>query len=129
VPPLNTCLEEFARTHTSIPMRLSGFGAFPPRVIYVDVVKTPELMALQSSLKAYLEANLGLEIDPTRSHPFVPHMTVAFRDLTPEAFKRALPQFRNRSLYYEFTTSHLTLLHHNGQNWAIKTEFPFADQR
>jgi 2'-5' RNA ligase len=126
---LNTCLREFAKTHTPIPMRLSGFGAFPPRVIYIDVVKTPELMALRSGLAAYLETNLALVIDRNRARPFVPHMTVAFRDLTAEAFKTAWPQFRDRSLYFEFTASHLTLLRHNGQHWTIETEFPLANPK
>lgn len=124
ISPLKACLREFAKTYTPIPMTLSGFGAFPPRVIYVNVVKTPELMTLQSGLATYLKTNLALVVDRNPAHPFVPHMTVAFRDLTPEAFKTAWPQFRDRSISVEFTASHLTLLRHQGQHWEIETEFP-----
>ncbi|MGB3239319.1 MAG: 2'-5' RNA ligase family protein [Geitlerinemataceae cyanobacterium] len=121
---LKVCLQEFVGGYAPVPITLSGFGAFPPRVIYVDVVKTPELMALQSGLAAYLEANVAW-VDPrNRSRPFSPHMTVAFRDLKREAFQRAWSEFEDRSLYFEFTASYLTLLSHNGQRWEIETEFP-----
>ncbi|HIK33850.1 MAG TPA: 2'-5' RNA ligase family protein [Oscillatoriales cyanobacterium M4454_W2019_049] len=125
VSRLKACLREFATGYAPVPMKLSGFGAFPPRVIYVDVMKTPELMAIQASLAAHLEANLGW-VDPrNRSRPFAPHMTVAFRDLKREAFKKAWSQYRDRSISYEFTATHLTLLHHNSRCWEIETEFPF----
>ena len=124
VERLKVCLQEFVGGYAPVPITLSGFGAFPPGVIYVDVVKTPELMALQSGLAAYLEANVAW-VDPrNRSRPFSPHMTVAFRDLKREAFQRAWSEFEDRSLYFEFTASYLTLLSHNGQRWEIETEFP-----
>lgn len=125
VSRLKACLSEWATGCAPVPMKLSGFGAFPPRVIYVDVVKTPELMTIQVSLAAHLEANLGRMDDRHRSRPFVPHMTVAFRDLKREAFQKAWPQYRDRSIEYEFTATHLTLLHHNSRCWEIDTEFPF----
>lgn len=123
---LKAGLSEFATGYAPLSMTLSGFGAFPPRVIYVNVVKTPELMALQAELAAYLEAKLGFVDDRHPVYPFSPHMTVAFRDLKPQAFKQAWSQFQDRSLYYEFTASYLTLLRHNGQHWEIETEFAFA---
>jgi 2'-5' RNA ligase len=123
---LKACLSELATGYPPLPMKLSGFGAFPPRVIYVNVVKTPELMALQAKLAAYLEAKLGLVDDRNPAYPFSPHMTVAFRDLKRQMFQPAWSEFQDRSLSYEFTARHLTLLHHNGRRWEIETEFPFA---
>jgi 2'-5' RNA ligase len=48
---LKECLTEFAKTYAPIPITLSGFGSFPPRVIYVNVIKTPELMEIQNIQK------------------------------------------------------------------------------
>ncbi|AFZ43644.1 Phosphoesterase HXTX [Halothece sp. PCC 7418] len=47
---LKTTLETFSHNQAPIPITLSGFGAFPPRVIYIHVEKTPELLAIQKSL-------------------------------------------------------------------------------
>ena len=124
VPVLHQCLSQFAQNQAAIPLSLSGFGAFAPRVIYINVLKTPELLDLQQALIAHLETTLKI-VDPSKQRPFAPHMTVAFRDLTRQNFRAAWPEFQQRSLQFEFTASALTLLIHNGQRWNVNAEFPF----
>ncbi|MEG4507326.1 2'-5' RNA ligase family protein [Microcoleus sp. F6_B4] len=126
VPKLEESLKEFSANRLSIPVTLSGFAAFAPRVIYVDVVKSPELLEIHSYLMSYLEANLGIVDRVSKSRPFVPHMTVAFRDLTKDNFQTAWLEFAGRSLHFEFTASALTLLLHDGSRWNISNQFPFA---
>jgi 2'-5' RNA ligase len=118
-------LEKFAIAHHPVPITLSGFAAFPPRVIYANPLKTQALLDIQQDLMADVETNLGI-IDPVaKSRSFTPHLTVAFRDLTKENFKAAWPEFKTRQLYFEFIISQLTLLIHDGQKWNICAEFPF----
>lgn len=124
---LRECLRDFAgEPHRfSIPITLSGFGAFPPRVIYINVLKTPELLLVQKDLMARLEDNLGI-VDPvSKRRPFAPHTTVAFKDLSKENFRKGWEEFKGRSLHFEFTAPQLTLLMHNGGRWEINSEFPF----
>jgi 2'-5' RNA ligase len=124
---LQECLREFAcEPHrSSIPITLSGFGAFGPRVIYINVLKTPELLVVQKDLMARLEDNLGI-VDPvSKKRPFAPHTTVAFKDLSKENFRKGWEEFKGRSLHFEFTAPQLTLLMHNGGRWEINSEFPF----
>lgn len=106
-------------------MTLSGFAAFAPRVIYVNVLKTPELLAIQKDLMAHLEASLAIVDKVGKKRPFAPHMTVAFRDLTKQNFRAAWSEFQERSLHFDFTATHLTLLIHDGKRWQIQAEFPF----
>lgn len=125
---LQDCLREFAGEphRSSIPITLSGFGAFPPRVIYINVLKTPELLSIQKDLMARLEEVLEI-VDPvSKRRPFSPHMTVAFKDLTKENFRKAWEEFKGRSLHFEFTVPQLTLLIHNGDRWEIDSEFPLG---
>lgn len=125
LPQLEQQLSTFALVHSPFPVTLQGFAAFPPRVIYINVVKTAELLALQQALMTALETSLGI-IDPkAKTRPFAPHMTVAFRDLTRQSFKIAWPDFQSRSLYFEWIVSSLTLLIHDGQRWTVCQEFPF----
>ncbi|MEG4811084.1 2'-5' RNA ligase family protein [Microcoleus sp. F8-D3] len=126
VPKLEESLNQFSANRLSIPVTLSGFAAFAPRVIYVDVVKSPELVEIHSYLMSYLQANLGIVDRVSQNRPFVPHMTVAFRDLTKDNFQTAWLEFAGRSLHFEFTASALTLLLHDGSRWNISNQFPFA---
>jgi 2'-5' RNA ligase len=128
VPVLEQCLRTFADTRTPVPVTLKGFGAFVPRVIYINVLKTPELLTLQNDLMAYLEVSLGIVERVSKSRPFSPHMTVAFRDLTRQNFRTAWPEFKDRQLEFEFTASQLTLLIHDGRRWNVHSEFPFLAQ-
>ena len=115
-------LEEFAKTRSPFTINLSGFAAFPPQVIYLDVVPNSVLPNLYVDIATTLENTLGI-IDPYASRPFVPHMTVAFRDLTPDNFELAWAEFRDRKINFEFEATNLTLLAHDEQKWNVQTNF------
>ena len=125
VEHLEQCLAHFSQAYSPIPITLSGFGAFPPRVIYVNVIKTPELLTLQKELMSHLETTLNIVDKVSKYRHFSPHMTVAFSDLTRQNFRAAWLEFEQKSLEYQLTVSQLTLLVHTGQKWNIKAEFPF----
>jgi len=122
---LEQCIQAFADTRKSVPVTLKGFGAFEPRVIYINVVKTPELLTLQKDLMAYMKASLGIVDQVSETRSFTPHMTVAFRDLTKKAFYDAWKKFERRPLDFEFTASGLTLLTHDGSRWNVSECFRF----
>jgi 2'-5' RNA ligase len=118
---LEASLREFAHQKQSLLITLDGFNAFAPHVIYIDVVRSQELLNLQADLMAHMETNLGIVDEVGKQRPFAPHMTVAFRDLTRQNFKAAWPEFANRQMHFEFTADKLTLLVHDGRLWNIKS--------
>ena len=126
VPKLEESLKAFSANRMSIPVTISGFAAFAPRVIYADVVKSATLLELEKDLMSYVEENLGIVDRLSQTRPFVPHMTVAFSDLTQENFQAAWLEFKDRSLHFEFTASTLTLLLHDGSRWNISKHFPLS---
>ncbi|MEG4805178.1 2'-5' RNA ligase family protein [Microcoleus sp. ARI1-B5] len=128
VPKLEESLKRFSANRQPIPVTLSGFAVFAPRVIYADVVKSPQLLEMQRDLMSYLEANLGIVHPVSQTRPFVPHMTVAFRDLTKENFQTAWLEFSGREIHFEFTAEALTLLLHDGSRWNISKHFPLNVQ-
>ncbi|MEA5582122.1 2'-5' RNA ligase family protein [Nodularia harveyana UHCC-0300] len=123
VPQLESSLKEFADQQQPIPIKLQGYAAFPPRVIYMNVVKSQALLTLQADLMANIESNLGIVDQTSQTRPFTPHLTVAFRDLTKQNFRVAWGEFVHRSLDFDFTAANLTLLVHDGQRWNIRSEF------
>ncbi|MBE9137835.1 2'-5' RNA ligase family protein [Nodosilinea sp. LEGE 07088] len=124
VDELEHHLANFAQAQSTVPIRLAGFSAFAPRVLYINVVKTDELMAIQPALLANLEATCGLCDRVAKSRPFIPHVTVGFRDLSTAAFHRAWAEFKDRPFAADFVVQSLTLLRHNDQNWQISAHFP-----
>lgn len=117
-------LRQFATEQVGGEIALRNFGTFPPNVIYVDVVQTPQLIDLQRDLSAFMETTYG--ITDHRYPNFCPHMTVAFRDLTEAAFHQAWPEFSQKSFRADFITQELTLLRHDGQRWQIHQTYPFS---
>lgn len=123
LPDLEESLEEFARLHPPIPMILQNFAAFKPRVIYINVQKTPELLTIQKRLLHHLESSLNIIDHRSKSRPFAPHLTVGFRDLTKDNFWKAWSKYASQELFFEFTINKITLLIHNRKHWEIHREF------
>ena len=123
---LKTVLADFGQKQREIFIVLDGFAAFKPRVIYINVQLTSELLALQKDLRIKLESSLDIVHKVSKSRPFKPHMTVGFKDLTKTNFYKAWDEFKEESFAYEFTASEFTLLHHNGKKWGINAEFSLS---
>jgi 2'-5' RNA ligase len=123
---LTQSLKTFAQQQSPVPTILSGFGAFAPRVIFVDVKKTPELLSIHSELLAHMEAHLNIVDAVAKMRPFAPHVTVGFRDLTKSNFRSAWAEFQHQPLNFEFVVANLTLLVHTGKQWEIHQEFPLG---
>lgn len=123
---MEASLREFASQQQPLSITLSGFAAFPPRVIYIDVVRSTQLLSLQTDLIMHMADNLQIIDEVGQKRPFAPHMTVAFRDLTKQNFKAAWPEFEHRPLHFEFTADKLTLLIHDGRRWHMRSEFAFS---
>lgn len=124
---LTNTLNKFAAQQAPVPVTLSGFGAFIPRVVYIHVIKTPALLELQATLMAHLETVLKI-VDPvSKTRPFAPHLTVGFRDLTKQNFRAAWAEFQHQPLHFEFTVFHLTLLIHDGKRWNVCQQFQLGN--
>lgn len=123
LPRLASTLNDFAASQSPVPMTLDGFAAFAPHVIYINVVQSDRIMAIQPELLSYLEKTLGLSHKRDQNRAFVPHMTVAFRDLSPSMFRKAWSVFQHQEIHFDFTVGRLTLLIHSGQLWTVKEHY------
>lgn len=122
---LKTVLKSFSEKQSSIPVILDGFAVFKPRVIYINVHQTSELLAVQKELMQLLESSLDIVHNPSKTRPFTPHMTVGFKDLTKANFYKAWEEFKHKSFDANFVVSEVTLLRFNGHKWDIESEFSF----
>ncbi len=118
---LGDALEDFAARQQPFPISLENFGAFPPRVIFVEIKPNQQLEALQASLAKHLEITIGLKKEDDR--PFNPHLTIAHRDLQRRIFPDAWAHFSTEEYQRTFQADHLTLLRHTQRKWEIEEEF------
>ncbi len=123
---LSDSLVRFAGNQIPFTVYLSRFGSFPTRVIYIDIVQPEPIIWLHSDLCKTL-------LDEFLFHPnelkgkFHPHMTLATRDLTPEAYQKAWPEYKNRIFNAKIDVKSVFLLKHNGKYWDIHREFCFRN--
>jgi 2'-5' RNA ligase len=121
---ITAALEKFALGEISFNLELDGFGCFSPRVIYVSIKAPGSVKSLHVRLKKVLKDELGFALGEIMND-VQPHITVATRDLTKEAFSKAWTEFQNREFSGSFHVKSLFLLKHNGKCWDIYKEFPF----
>ena len=98
---------------------VEGFGAFPPRVIYIKIKENQALMDFQKRLTIWTRRTFHLFNDTYKERPYHPHMTVAFRDLSKPLFFEAWEEFREKPFVGSFIMDHFCLLKHNGKRWQV----------
>jgi len=135
IPPFNMNIEndkivtellvKFADHSSPFKIGLSGFGAFKPRVIYIKIKPNNILREIQISLAEQFDMEINIPFQ--RHKPFRPHITVAFRDLSPEMFYKAWEKYKYESFESTFAANSIFLLRHNGRSWDIANEFPFGE--
>lgn len=120
---LVSAMEEFVRNFDPIKVCLDNFSAFPPRVIFINVVKSEALDQLQKNIQKFCKKEFNLFNANYKEQPFHPHLTLAFRDLKKPNFKKAWDEFAQKEYKAEFIADKLALLKHNGKIWQVFKEF------
>lgn len=110
----------------SFTVKLNAFGAFPPRVIYINVEENEQLEQLHKLVSTVMK-EFGILNQNFKDKPFHPHVTVAFRDLRNADFRKAWEIYKEKDFRGEFTCNSLSLLKHNGKFWEVNSEISFAD--
>ncbi|MEB3225259.1 MAG: 2'-5' RNA ligase family protein [Synechococcus sp.] len=122
---LHYFLSTFTQTQTPFPIHLTGFNCFAPRVVYIDMAPSPQLLSCQTQLKIAFAEQLHIHDQRYGDRPFCPHVTIAFKDLSRANFDRSWAFFQDRPLHHVFLGTGLTLLRHNGRHWQAGLNFPF----
>jgi 2'-5' RNA ligase len=135
IPPFNLnaqtepAITEFLNANTQgtnpFPVTLMDYSCFIPRVIFLNPLFSRELEMLQKRLENafYKRFPLG----KPSSRPYHPHLTIAFRDLTPKTFYEAWARYEKQAYKAQFQVDRLCLLRHNGVLWEEYKEFKFTN--
>jgi 2'-5' RNA ligase len=116
-------LNQFIKRFHPLKVCLDNFGAFEPRVIFINVITDEILNHLQKGIQRFCRKELNLFNANYKELPFHPHLTLAFRDLKKPLFKQAWEEFSQKEFKAEFIADKIALLKHNGKIWQVFREF------
>jgi 2'-5' RNA ligase len=113
----------FMKNFKPVKVCLDNYGAFPPKVIFINVAKSEALDHLQKDIHRFCRKELNLFNANYKEQAFHPHVTLAFRDLKKPNFVKAWQEFENKEYKAEFIADKIALLKHNGKVWEAFREF------
>lgn len=112
-------LKDFSLTQSHFELQLKNFKAFPPRVIYIDVVTNSALLLFQKALERFCKREFQLFNANRLDHAYHPHLTLAFRDLKKEQFALAWDEFKVKPYDQAFAVKEMAVLKHTGTAWEV----------
>jgi 2'-5' RNA ligase len=113
----------FVKQHDPLKICLDAFSSFPPRVIFLNVVKSQPLLVFQKELQRFCKKQLNLFNANYKEDPFHAHLTLAFRDLKKTPYAAAWEEFSKKEYKEEFIADKVALLKHNGKEWKVLKDF------
>ncbi len=123
---LSQCLHALVSVQKPFWVILHGYGAFAPRVFFIQPELSPPLKVLFTKLKERLTREFGSPFDRKDERTFHPHMTLAHRDMEPVVFDQIWADFQKRPYQRAFSVNSLALLQWKGHHWEVREEFPFG---
>jgi 2'-5' RNA ligase len=102
-------------------IHLKDFGAFHNKnnpVVFVNPVKNNELIKMQRELMVSFNSLFPAYIHQVDLN-FKPHMTVAYRDLTPANFSLAWQEYKNKPFNEIFEVNSIYLPEHDTKKWNL----------
>ncbi|MBE7175270.1 MAG: 2'-5' RNA ligase family protein [Mucilaginibacter polytrichastri] len=115
-PYIRKYLHKASEILKDAPVNLKDFGRFTEKVIYIDVVKSPELDALKKEINRAFR-QLSPMIEYTKPMTFNPHITIGYRDIPPDRFDIAWEEYALKTFRRSFPLQHFSLLRHDGKQW------------
>lgn len=123
---LHELFQDFSVGISPFQVEVDGYGAFPPRVIYLQVKESQQLTDLQKRLVREMRIGLHVLNANYKDRPFRPHITVAFRDLRKAMFHEAWAAVREQDIRFSFSAAELTLLKNIEGKWHAYRQYPFT---
>jgi len=122
VDKIKTVMEVFARHTAPFRVRCCGLGVFtgPDPVLYLPIVRSPHLAEFQDELWHQLTKSSGQHVEfAYRPARWVPHITLAHRDLTQRALGAIVRRFCTAELNQSVTINNLALIYDMGDRAEV----------
>lgn len=121
--PLRLLLKNITARQKTFKVKTTGLGIFNggTPVLFIPVVRDPSLTLLHQSIYPALSATTNTSQSYYEPQSWMPHITLAQGDLTPQNLPEVICLLNDRNFAWEIEINNLTLL----STEAIKTRFDF----
>jgi 2'-5' RNA ligase len=125
---LEAALRRAARQLRPFRVRTTGLGIFQGKtpVVYVPVVRSPELTALHRRLWPLIDKAAGGTLDYYRPEHWVPHITLGHGDIQPEHLPDVVRVLSEHDLTWELTVSNLAVISSSGAPQGLHMRIPLG---
>lgn len=121
---LNPLLQHGTAGITSFTQELENFGSFSKKVVFINAIKSPELVLLHKVIVSIIRENhIDEQEDNQNIDVFNPHITIAYRDVSPKVFTKIWQEYKDRKFKRSFTADHYTLLKNEKGTWIPIEDF------
>lgn len=120
---LNLCIEGIKKEVNPITLTTSDFGSFIESVIYVGLQHSPALIRMQREIVDKLEST-GCLAPAQRNNQYLPHITLAHRDLDNLRFPAVWNHVSGKKLNETFSIERLVIYKHEEGRWLEFVSLP-----
>jgi 2'-5' RNA ligase len=114
-PVLFKYIEDIAGRQQTFEVSVDGFNCFGVQVIYAEVEVSDHIKKLEKDLSSTFYKKFQIERGP--SSRFVPHITIAYKDLMPPMFALAWPEFKDKLYRRKWMVKEICLLRSSPGGW------------
>jgi len=113
-------LQSFLKTEAvnDIELCLDNFQRFESRTLFVDVAENERLEKLCKDIKLLFNQEKIIN-QRVEKHFFVPHITLANKDLKKRAFNQLWEEYRERKYQRSFIFTEITVLKKEEEMWVV----------
>lgn len=128
VKSLEVVLRRFAASKTSFQVRAGGLGIFPgPHpVLYIPVVRSPELTQFHEALWQEISSTGSDFLDYYHPAHWVPHITIGMHDMNKDNLSQIVPFLAERNFNWEMTVDNIALSYNSIVPFFRTRTFLFA---
>lgn len=122
---LKTCIDGIKKEINPITLTTADFGSFIESVIYVGLQRSPALNKMQRDIVDNLET-AGCLVPAQRNNQYLPHITLAHRDLDNLRFPAVWSHISGKRLHDSFAIERLVIYKHEEGRWLEYISMPMA---
>jgi 2'-5' RNA ligase len=124
---IESVTKEVAAHRKPFTMKITGYDTFSPRVIFLKPNFPYELGLLYNSLRDSIIPKIPQALNRYPDESFHPHITLAYRDLTPDQFKEMWRHYKNKKAKYLFDVNQISILVNTEDGWVIENTFQLGN--
>ncbi|MBI1222585.1 MAG: hypothetical protein GC180_08280 [Bacteroidetes bacterium] len=110
-------IREISNVLQPLNLEAKGPGFFTQPVIYITIADNPVLMDMQNKISEVLVCSRCMNA-AQRNNAYIPHLSLAHRDLEPKRFEEVWNFLSTKDLHGEFSISRLQIFKYTDGSWV-----------